>query len=560
MFRLSLPFSAVIASLLLILFVPACGESSGPSTDSETHWMQTCQTDADCQGASSCLCNFCTTECGECGDVDADAVCLPAPSACELGSAPICVDECTDGADCGDGFSCREGACIPEQLATYDGPYCGDSAWHCSELDEGPLLSTDRRNFEVAVLDDRRVLIIGGTTTDDDDASFEDAGVASAEIFDPITNMVRPAGELSTRRDGSLIQAGDGSVLFFGGRDFDDDQQPLLTSVEHFDPDTESWTLLDTPLSAHSMTAVKSTDGHILFAGGRVDEENVSFVDFYDANDKTLTAVAPTERAYRSVELTALADGRILLLATDNDTVEPDENDHTEVGRIDGELYDPTSDTWTTIDPLQLNTWVGQTVAEPLASGAILVLFSHRELGDEITTPINATSWAWLNQITAVTYDPVTDEWTELHTFETSGGGLQPDITALSGAGSYLVSLYGDVHDSTFGYLFDADEQQFDHLFDRRPVPGHVREVLPDGRILFGSPAPRFDWLAPAQHPQIYDIETDQWSDLAAVPLGLDYRGVTLLSDCRLLLADPFVRSGVLTDESAPTVAYCTPE
>ena len=79
-----------------------------PTLDSETHWMQYCDVDADC-GSFQCLCNRCTVSCGDtvaCSITDAPSVCMLAGSTrsqqvcseAELSDIPvgICLPSCSE--------------------------------------------------------------------------------------------------------------------------------------------------------------------------------------------------------------------------------------------------------------------------------------------------------------------------------------------------------------------------------------------------------------------------------------------------------------------------------
>ena len=105
-------------AILLTLTAPiallfAC--SGGPSTDSETHWMQSCSEDADCGDGLDCLCNICTSACDDdCSSVADDASCLDTDDDCPDADA-ICQAECIDAGDCPDDFQCHEGTCQLEE-------------------------------------------------------------------------------------------------------------------------------------------------------------------------------------------------------------------------------------------------------------------------------------------------------------------------------------------------------------------------------------------------------------------------------------------------------------
>ena len=56
---------AIVAGLALALM--GCGGRLGGETGSETHWLQTCTQNADCE-RGSCLCGVCTLECTQDSD------------------------------------------------------------------------------------------------------------------------------------------------------------------------------------------------------------------------------------------------------------------------------------------------------------------------------------------------------------------------------------------------------------------------------------------------------------------------------------------------------------
>lgn len=101
-------------SLLAVLLVtlPAC--SSGPSTDSETHWMKACSDDEDCDDGLDCLCGVCTTGCDDdCSGVGPDAVCTDISEDCDDADAPICLATCDSADDCPGDFNCSDEICEP---------------------------------------------------------------------------------------------------------------------------------------------------------------------------------------------------------------------------------------------------------------------------------------------------------------------------------------------------------------------------------------------------------------------------------------------------------------
>jgi hypothetical protein len=94
-------------------------ERYAPDTDSETHWLQPCDEDAEC-GALSCVCGVCVEACDEdaaCAPLGQGALCRPADGSLGCGVTPeggVCLPGCERDDECGalgDEARCVEGAC-----------------------------------------------------------------------------------------------------------------------------------------------------------------------------------------------------------------------------------------------------------------------------------------------------------------------------------------------------------------------------------------------------------------------------------------------------------------
>jgi hypothetical protein len=97
----------------------ACGESHGAKSQSQTHWLQTCDRDAQCGSALSCECGRCVAPCGandRCDVAGIDTECQARSSGavqamCGAADATaLCLEPC-DG-KCESGQRCVAGACI----------------------------------------------------------------------------------------------------------------------------------------------------------------------------------------------------------------------------------------------------------------------------------------------------------------------------------------------------------------------------------------------------------------------------------------------------------------
>lgn len=125
--------------LALGLFAAGCESDPGqPSVDSQSHWLEACQSDADC-GSSRCLCGVCTLPCEEasaCSSLGQGAVCSPGTEpnterlcqAAAQAPAGICLPGCQQDEDClavGPELACVVGQCLPQDLTSPDLPDMG---------------------------------------------------------------------------------------------------------------------------------------------------------------------------------------------------------------------------------------------------------------------------------------------------------------------------------------------------------------------------------------------------------------------------------------------------
>ncbi|CAB4915681.1 unannotated protein [freshwater metagenome] len=165
-----------------------------------------------------------------------------------------------------------------------------------------PAMGKVRFGPAAAVLPDGRVLIAGGCCS----------GQASAEVFDP---FVGAAGvftgsiPLSHQRWGTTAAAlPDGRVLIAGGTD----GASSLASAEVFDPVTNSFSALPDMTSArYAPAAAALPDGRVLIAGGWA----LSSAEVFDPVTNTFSSVPATMTIAREAPAAAvLADGRVLIV------------------------------------------------------------------------------------------------------------------------------------------------------------------------------------------------------------------------------------------------------
>ena len=114
-----------------LLALAACTDGGiDPRTNSGSHWLLACDSEADCADGLGCACGVCTAPCDApgtpCTGETSDALCVlvestPTGIACESVSVEaICLPECSADGDCpgAEGAqACEEGWCVPRAVA-----------------------------------------------------------------------------------------------------------------------------------------------------------------------------------------------------------------------------------------------------------------------------------------------------------------------------------------------------------------------------------------------------------------------------------------------------------
>lgn len=131
---------------------------------------------------------------------------------------------------------------------------------------EAPL-QTQRDQATATLLPSGKVLVVGGTAD-----NIQAVPLASAEIYDPTTNLWTYTGHLHQARFGheaTLLK--DGRVLIMGGTP---DVSTQLTSCEIWNPKTGKWTYTGSMANGRRYSsAVTLPDGNVLIAGDDVQSE-----------------------------------------------------------------------------------------------------------------------------------------------------------------------------------------------------------------------------------------------------------------------------------------------
>jgi N-acetylneuraminic acid mutarotase len=187
-------------------------------------------------------------------------------------------------------------------------------------------LSEARSGASAVTLSDGRVLIVGG------EASLASAPIqtASAEIYEPASARWSSAGSLAAARRGFvLIALADGGAIVAGGfGELGSTGFPYLSTVERFDPSSNTWSPADDLLYPVAGAAgIRLADGRVLLAGGSVrppeliDEEVGTYVSgltadavLFDPVTGTWTATTPMPNPRAGASAVLLTDRSVLFV------------------------------------------------------------------------------------------------------------------------------------------------------------------------------------------------------------------------------------------------------
>lgn len=204
-------------------------------------------------------------------------------------------------------------------------------------------MSTPREGSEVIVLADGRALVATGVTSRPTATNAQaTAALASAEIFDPMSEQFSAAGALSTPRNGLYAtRLADGRVLIAGG----DDGTKTLKTAEIYDPKTGSFSATGDLVEArfnHQSTLLPS--GQVLITGGSTGLKELASAEIFDPAAGRFRPVAPMALAREGHQASALPDGRVLV-SLGWDRVGPSRQFTIEIGAT--EIFDPKTGMFT---------------------------------------------------------------------------------------------------------------------------------------------------------------------------------------------------------------------
>ncbi|MEU7144802.1 kelch repeat-containing protein [Nocardia sp. NPDC046473] len=213
-------------------------------------------------------------------------------------------------------------------------------AWHAAK--DVPLaVNWQGMGDNPVQLADGHVLIAGGQDTNFGSAS-------ACALFNPGLGTWTTTGALAEGRSGhTLTRLPDGSVLAAGGLPTPQTSNAGLATAERFDPVAGKWVAagsMSVGRTAHSATLL--ADGRVLLAGGYADRSGSSgttaTAEIYDPTAKTWTPIESMNDARSVHQSVLLHDGRVLVIGG---TADVGSGTYTDLAFC--EIFDPATGKWT---------------------------------------------------------------------------------------------------------------------------------------------------------------------------------------------------------------------
>jgi N-acetylneuraminic acid mutarotase len=168
---------------------------------------------------------------------------------------------------------------------------------------------------------------------------------STVEAYDPATDTWTTKADMPTARGGSAIAVVDGQIYVIGGM-FGPPTE-VSSAVEAYDPATDTWTKKTDMPTARYVFAACIVDRRIYVPGGKTKFDPlvcVSTVEVYDPATDTWTQASDMPRA-RMAHSASVVDGKMYIIGG-GDLSEGLDHGIEQSKIVD--VYDPATDTWTT--------------------------------------------------------------------------------------------------------------------------------------------------------------------------------------------------------------------
>jgi len=257
---------------------------------------------------------------------------------------------------------------------------------------------------------DGKIYVVGG-------AHVAWGANAVVEEYNPETDTWTRRADMPTSRQGVVAAAVDGIIYAIGGNSGLDAGDKDLSTVEAYDPATDTWSKKAEMPTARNVSAIAVVDRIIYVIGGIFgtpedyqtgeDVAVLSTVEAYDPATDTWTTKAemPTARGY--YHAACVVDGRIYVFGGATKYGDLSE-DFSCVPTV--EVYDPATDTWTQVSDMP---WARHGHTASVVDGKVYIIGG---LDDEVVK-LFLEGKIELDKVlelfsTVDVYNPATDMWT----------------------------------------------------------------------------------------------------------------------------------------------------
>ncbi len=311
-----------------------------------------------------------------------------------------------------------------------------------------------------------------------------------------------------------LIRLDDGRIMSVGGRGPDG---PVLVA-DIYDITTNTW-VSTPPLSESREQAgiVKLDDGRVLVAGGEgVSGLGTSSAEVYDPETDQWSPVASMSvPRYRHLSI-VLADRRVLVSGgredDENFILDQSGGQSPAGGRgTSNEIYDPASDTWTSISPRQYSSTVGIPGYHFQQEDLRMVQLPD---GTVLAPPTQARD----SQSAPEYWNPETDTWSVADDLPFGYFALSDYVWVQSESGAIAVNSWDDPH------VLNPETLEWEPM-DRGEVAGSEVVDVGDGRFLVQPALPLNDrgqldiTASLPEEWRLYDPDLKSWADVVGPPV-----------------------------------------
>ena len=286
-----------------------------------------------------------------------------------------------------------------------------------------------------------------------------------------------------------------------------------IASSESYDPTTAVWTTAAAMNTARSSpTATLLRNGKVLVSGGQTrlaQPTSIASAELYDPASNSWTTVTPLTTGRSVHTATLLPSGKVLVVGGLNTSASAS-------SIAVAELFDPATNTWSPAGSLA-NARYAHT-ATLLSNGKVLIAGGLAATGTLAASEL---------------YDPASNTWSAaspmgtsryLHTASTLPNGK---ILVTGGssidAGGFTTRRTAELYDPVAG-TWTATAQM------AVARSSHTETVLPEGKVLISG---GFSMFASAE---LYDIATNTWTSVEPMTAGRHAHTATLLPFGRVLM------------------------